>query len=246
MPTLAWACNRSRTPQHAHASVGMAPVTFDLPDHYVQPSNSIRPRKRRLHSFGEERKALREKELRQGIGAPFKDRASILVVAPRQVGQRLQAEQSQEAVRGVIRADPPLAAFSLNAQESAVDQLREDVAARLPPPLAHLLGGDRLLIGDDRQHVDGRLRQPRLTNPPLKAKSQVFKILAEDHAIAAALFDDMVRAAARRVAAVELFDQFGRFRRLNVPHRLSDPLDGQRLIVGGPDEEHRFEDARRG
>ena len=47
-----------------------------------------------------------------------------------------------------------------------MDQLRQHVAARLSPPLAHLLGGQRLLIGNDGQHVDGRLGQPGLANPP--------------------------------------------------------------------------------
>ena len=35
MPTLAWACE-PRTQQHAHASVGMAPVTFNSADHWKE------------------------------------------------------------------------------------------------------------------------------------------------------------------------------------------------------------------
>ena len=34
------------------------------------------------------------------------------------------------------------------------------------PDSIHLLGSDRLPIGNDRQHVDGRLREPRSRTRP--------------------------------------------------------------------------------
>ena len=42
MPTLAWACDVSGTKQHAHASVGMAPVNFNLANHLAAAENNLR------------------------------------------------------------------------------------------------------------------------------------------------------------------------------------------------------------
>ena len=116
-----------------------------------------------------------------------------LVFAPRQVVQRVQIEELEEAVGSAVVRGPPLGVRPLDPQQSAADQVGENVAAGFAPQAAQRLGGKRLLVGHQRQHVDGGLRQAGLADAAIEAVAQRLELAAEQKPVAVSLADDLIR-----------------------------------------------------
>ena len=129
------------------------------------------------------------------------------IFAPRQVVERFQIEEPQETVGRVVVRRAPLGVRPLDPQQAAADQVGQDVAAGLAPQAADLLAGDRLLIGHQRQHVDGGLRQPGLADAAVETVAQGVELAAKRQPVAVPLADDPIRRAGGVVAAVQLVDQ---------------------------------------
>ena len=82
----------------------------------------------------------------------------------------------------------------LDPQQPAAHQVGQHVAARLAPQPADLLARDRLLIGHQRQHVDGGLRQPGLADAAVEPVAQRVELVAERQPVAVAFADDVIGA----------------------------------------------------
>lgn len=95
---------------------------------------------------------------------------------PGEVVERLQPEEAEEPLGGAVAAHPRFGFATFDAEELSPDKLGQESPAAAPPLPFDVVGGDRLLIGDERQHLDGRLREPGLPFPPEKTVAQSSKL----------------------------------------------------------------------
>ena len=96
---------------------------------------------------------------------------------------------------------------SLYSQQTAADQLDQNMTAGLAAQTADALARERLLVGHDGQDVDGGLRQTRLVNASVKFISQSGMCFFQRKTITIALADNVVWAVIGGITPVEFFDQ---------------------------------------
>src|SRR5689334_5161648 len=93
---------------------------------------------------------------------------SLQIVASRQLFQPLQPEQHEEPICSPILHFCPCPGLAADREQVSPDELTEDRAARLATQPIDLVGGDWLVVADDRQHIDRRLREAGLPDSAQK------------------------------------------------------------------------------
>ena len=150
-----------------------------------------RQRRGRRGRFGQPRRQLEAERIGQLLDL-------------RQIAEIAQAEPLEELARGRVHerpADHLLAADGLD--QPALDQRRQDAAAAADAAdLGDLGGGDRLLVGDDRQRLE-RLHRELLRGPVVEQLAHPLVQLGPGHDLIAAGDFDHLQAAGRVVVGAQ-------------------------------------------